>query len=273
LTPTWSDPTYRIELYHGDALEVLPELPPRRFAGVVTDPPYSSGGAFRGDRTQATLTKYVNHDTVNAERLDNFSGDNRDQWSYLAWSALWMTVARRTLIPGGAMATWTDWRQVGVTANALQVGGLVLRNVATWSKPGGRRQKGRFGLGSELVVYGTNGPHTPGPDDKAPHNVFEYPSLRSKDKRHIAEKPVPVVAWTFEVVSPGGAVLDPFMGSGTSGEVCIKEGRPFVGIECDRDCFALAVERIRQAIIDHEGGPLLAEHQPDQLDLFTEPKP
>src|SRR5690606_31540465 len=75
-----------VTIYHGDALAVIPELP--EFDAVITDPPYSSGGAFRSDRMQSTVAKYVNSDT--AVSRPEFSGDNRDQRSFLAWSTLWL---------------------------------------------------------------------------------------------------------------------------------------------------------------------------------------
>ncbi len=56
-----------------------------------------------------------------------------------------------------------------------------------------------------------------------------------------------------------GVVLDPFMGSGTTGVACVKLGRPFVGIEIDPDHFRTACRRIEQAYA--------------QPDMFIEPPP
>lgn len=50
-----------IAIYHGDSFDILHNL--SGVQAVITDPPYSSGGAFRGDRAQKTTTKYVNSDT------------------------------------------------------------------------------------------------------------------------------------------------------------------------------------------------------------------
>ncbi len=73
-----------IRIYNGNAMELLPEL-----AGcdaVITDPPYSSGGAMRADRMATSVAKYVQSSTI-AYRPE-FSGDNRDQRGYFAWSTL-----------------------------------------------------------------------------------------------------------------------------------------------------------------------------------------
>lgn len=65
---------------------------------------------------------------------------------------------------------------------------------------------------------------------------------------HPTEKPVPLMADLVSLyTNPGDLVLDPFMGSGTTGVACLKLGRRFVGIERDPKFFDLACERIEQA--------------------------
>lgn len=64
---------------------------------------------------------------------------------------------------------------------------------------------------------------------------------------HPTQKPLPLMMWTLGFVPEGPIVLDPFMGSGTTGVACAKLGRSFVGIEIDERYFEIAVERIRKA--------------------------
>lgn len=82
-------------------------------------------------------------------------------------------------------------------------------------------------------------------------------------KSHPTQKPVDLMEWCLQFFAVG-TVLDPFMGSGTTGVACVKQGRPFIGIEIDPDYFDVAVERIRDAY-SPQGG-LFATHQP----LFPE---
>ena len=89
IEPYYSDDSCTI--YHGDMFDILPHM--SGVGAVVTDLPYSSGGAFRGDRAQATTTKYVRSDT--AAYRPEFAGDNRDQRSFLAWSTLWLNASRQ----------------------------------------------------------------------------------------------------------------------------------------------------------------------------------
>ena len=84
-------------LYLGDCLEILPTLGP--VDAVVTDPPYSSGGQFRGDRNQRTSLKYVQADSDLTCRVE-FAGDNRDQRSFLAWATMWLGKSLAITRPG-----------------------------------------------------------------------------------------------------------------------------------------------------------------------------
>lgn len=65
-------------------------------------------------------------------------------------------------------------------------------------------------------------------------------------KEHPTQKPLALMEWCFKWVS-GQLVLDPFMGSGTTGVACINLGRSFIGIERERKYFDIACERIAAA--------------------------
>ena len=65
-------------------------------------------------------------------------------------------------------------------------------------------------------------------------------------KVHPTQKPVDLMKWCLGLVS--GRVLDPFMGSGSTGVACVKTGKAFVGIEREEKYFDLACRRIADAI-------------------------
>jgi site-specific DNA-methyltransferase (adenine-specific)/modification methylase len=67
------------------------------------------------------------------------------------------------------------------------------------------------------------------------------------DSGHPSEKPLRLMEWTLQAVKASGVVLDPFMGSGTTGVACIGFGLSFVGIERERKYFDIACERIARA--------------------------
>lgn len=73
------------------------------------------------------------------------------------------------------------------------------------------------------------------------------PSGADGKKLHPTQKPVAVMQWCLGFLPDAKTILDPFMGSGTTGVACIKTGRAFIGIELDPDYFEIACKRIREA--------------------------
>lgn len=72
---------------------------------------------------------------------------------------------------------------------------------------------------------------------------------------HKSQKPIALIMELVErYTQPGDTILDPFMGSGTTGVACQHLGRNFIGIELDAEYFAIAEKRIREAV--PEGMPL-----------------
>jgi DNA modification methylase len=89
-----------------------------------------------------------------------------------------------------------------------------------------------------------------------PAKMFSlHPSSYSKE--HPTQKPVALMRWCLSFLPNAETILDPFMGSGTTGVACAKMGRKFIGIELDPDYFEIACRRIEQAYA--------------QPDLFIEP--
>jgi DNA modification methylase len=70
---------------------------------------------------------------------------------------------------------------------------------------------------------------------------------RGEKRLHKAQKPIALMEWCVGFVKTPGIILDPFMGSGTTGIACARLGRPFVGIEIVPEYFDLACHRIEQA--------------------------
>jgi len=65
---------------------------------------------------------------------------------------------------------------------------------------------------------------------------------------HPTQKPIPVMEWCIlHLTNEGDTILDPFMGSGTTGVACVKLNRNFIGIEINPDYFAIAQKRIADA--------------------------
>lgn len=66
-------------------------------------------------------------------------------------------------------------------------------------------------------------------------------------KQHPTQKPIPLMQWCLSHIPDAATILDPFMGSGTTGVACVKQGRKFTGIELDPGYFDIACKRIEDA--------------------------
>lgn len=79
--------------------------------------------------------------------------------------------------------------------------------------------------------------------------IFDY--ARSKalqdGKQHPTQKPIELMKWCLDFLPKARTILDPFMGSGTTGVACVKMGRKFIGIELEPKYFDIACRRIEAA--------------------------
>lgn len=241
-----------ITIFCGDTNLILGELPAESVDALITDPPYSSGGALRSDRAQSTRSKYVQTDNHKHTRIPEFSGDHRDQRSYEFWSVYWMSQAFRVAREGAVCAVFTDWRQLMVTADALQAAGWVWRGIVVWDKTGSvRPMVGRFSSQCEYVIWGSKGAWVDNAGAGAIPGVVQHPPLYEgrDEKFHIAAKPIPVMKHLLRIVRPGGVVLDPFGGSGGTPVAAKEMGLQAVVIEQDEHYCDVMTRRLAQSVL------------------------
>lgn len=249
MTPYYADDS--VTLWHGDALEVLSALDDGIADVVLTDPPYSSGGMYRGDRSAAPETKYRgNIDGGTLRDLGTFTGDNRDQRSWEIWCAMWGRLTIQKLAPSRHAFFFTDWRQVASTVDAMQVAGYVYRGLLTWDKTAGagaRPQRGKFRQHSEFIAWATNGPHAEIADE-FPGSIITVASEPHGTRQHPTQKPVALLEELLRVVPVGsaGVVLDPFAGSGSTLVAAKQLGRRAIGVELEERYCEIAARRLAQ---------------------------
>lgn len=82
--------------------------------------------------------------------------------------------------------------------------------------------------------------------------------VKAAPSEHPTQKPLPLMRWCIGFLPKAKSILDPFMGSGTTGVAAIQMGRSFIGIEREERYFEAAVRRIREANGD-DAGPLFGE--------------
>jgi site-specific DNA-methyltransferase (adenine-specific) len=169
--------------------------------------------------------------------------DARAWQKFTLW---WMAEAFRALRPAGYLLVFTDWRQLPGLTDLFQIAGFVWRGIVPWDKgPASKLPNlNYFRHQCEYVVWGTKGPL---PADFTPGKRAMNGIVRANTPRprfHPTEKPTCILAELLACVPAGGTVLDPFMGSGTTGIAATQTGLSFVGIERDARFHAIAERRI-----------------------------
>jgi site-specific DNA-methyltransferase (adenine-specific) len=255
-----------------DALLALLRFPSDSVDMLLTDPPYSSGGAFRGDRTQSTRDKYVKSGEAVVHPPD-FEGDTRDQRAYTLWVSLWCAEALRIAKEGALGMLFTDWRQLSATVDAFQAGGWVFRGIVPWDKTEASRPRaGGFRSQCEYIVWGSKGPLKERPvygdgclyvDDVLAHPFRE---AVGKNKLHQAVKPVELFKKLVVLCPPGGVVLDAFAGSASAGMATLRAGLRYIGLEISPTWAELSRERLLAEL----DGSTLAARAAGQAPLFGE---
>ncbi|MDR3152919.1 MAG: site-specific DNA-methyltransferase [Deltaproteobacteria bacterium] len=232
-----------VSLHLADSSLLLPTLPDSSFDFVLTDPPYSPGGASPVSRSSPAWAKIQDADA--RTRYPAFAGDSRDSRSLYSWLLFVLGHCRRVARPNGILLLFSDWRNVPLFSDAVQGAGWVWRSLVVWDKTAkARPNRGFFRHQAEYVLFATRGAWEP-PTSAALPGVF---TMAASGKNHVASKPVALARALAAVLPAPSDVLDPFMGGGNLLRGALEEGHRVTGIELEPASF-------REAEILLEGRP------------------
>jgi len=220
-------------LYLGDCLEILPLLP--KVDACITDPPYGIGADAAA--ANAAKQRIAAAGKTKAGRGWVYYGETNWDSSRppKAVFDLLLQAAPIKIIWGGNY--FTDYLPPS-------------QKWLSWDKG----QDG-FSLADFELAWTS--------EDKACRRLNYARSLALKDgKQHPTQKPLAVMRWCIEQAGKVQTILDPFMGSGTTGVACAQLGRTFIGIERERKYFDIACERISRA---QAQGQLIPHEMPKQV--------
>jgi DNA modification methylase len=225
----------RATLYLGDCLDVLPSI--ETVDQIICDPPYEQlmhdlHGSVKLRRTDGGSERkdlgFDGIDQIRAPFIEHVRRINR------GWLLAFCNVE----------GVW-HWRKALIDA------ALKFKTTCIWVKPDATPKLNGQGpaLAYECITTTWCGTGHARWNGGGKRGVFIYPTNNpERSGLHPTEKPVRLMRELVHLFSdPDQTVLDPFMGSGTTGVACVREGRDFIGIEKDPDHFALACRRIEDA--------------------------
>jgi len=226
-----------VRLMLGDCLELMRELPAGSVNAVVTDPPYSiniksdgQGKITWGDRINAAF-----------------------------WYREWIDKCRKLMLGRGCLWSFLNWRSLVTFQKAADDLCWPIESLLIWDKcwigTGGNK-----GLRPSYEMVALWAGENFAIDDRGLPDIQRFQWSSHKPNGHPAEKPLRLISWLIEnSTNPGDNILDPFMGSGTTGVACVQTGRNFIGMEIDPTYYAIAERRIEAAQLQM---PLFTETQP-----------
>jgi site-specific DNA-methyltransferase (adenine-specific) len=216
-------------LHLGDCLEYLGEIPPISIQAVITDPPYMIGATSVGDPKSKC-------------------GTWADMENSAFWFSHWFQLCKRILRPDGFLIVFGNWRSIPTLTRGFDLASLTVNSCMIWNKewigtggPAGLRPT------YEIAMFAAM------PDariaNRSASDVFscKWMAGNSGKSGHPAEKPVELMRHLVRLVAPdGGVIVDPFMGSGTTGVAAQAEGCDFIGIEREQRWLEIAKQRIER---------------------------
>lgn len=241
-------------IFHGDALEVLIQIPDESIDLIFVDPPYNIGKDFAG-------------------RKDKWKTDE----DYLDWCYQWIDLCIQKLKPTGAFYIMTSTQFMPYFDLYIRKKMTILSRIVWAYDSSGVQAKKYFGSlyepilfcvkdkdnytfnADDILVEAKTGskrklidyrktPPQPYKSEKVPGNVWDFCRVRyrmEEYENHPTQKPISLLERIIKASSnEGDLVLDPFCGTFTTGFVAKEHNRDFIGIEIQEDYYKIGLRRL-----------------------------
>lgn len=161
------------------------------------------------------------------------------------WYTAWIAEAKEKLAPDGCLWTCLNWRSMVTFQKAAADLGWPIESLLVWDKcwigPGGLK-----GLRPSYELVALFAGENFSIPNRGLADIQRFKWSSKKPNGHPAEKPVELMQWIIEnSTQEGDTVLDPFMGSGTTGVAALRARRKFIGIEQDPNWYEVAKQRLK----------------------------
>ena len=247
----------QFKLINNDFFEVINSIPKNSIDLVFADPPYflSNGGFTVRSGKQVSVNKGAWDEAASRADSRQFHRD-------------WIQAVRKVMTPDASIVITGTHHSIFQCAAELESSGFRLLNDIVWFKPNGapNLSRRRLGASHEMILWASKSNTSkfvfnydelrdgdyPGDTikraGKQMRSVWWIPTTPKREKsfgRHPTQKPLDLMRRIITGFSaPGSIVLDPFMGSGTTGVACKELGRRFIGIEMSQEFFEVAKNRM-----------------------------
>jgi len=233
-------------LYNEDCIVAMKRLQNATVDLILTDPPYNLGNFMKG------------RDTNLKKMRDNFFGAaGWDDLSFEDWEKSMDSFFKesvRVLKKGGAMIVFMSIIKVETLIRIAESHKLYYKTTGIWHKtnPMPRNMNLHFVNSTEAWVYFTYGKRTGtfNNEGKVIHDFLETGVAANGERKygkHPTQKPVALMEFFVQVLSnESDMILDPFMGSGSTGVAAKKNNRNFIGVELNESYFQMATRRIQE---------------------------
>lgn len=223
------------KLLLGDCLEIMPCFSVNH---IITDPPYEASLHTSKNSLRGPV------------RVD--SGPDLKGLNFAPIDDIRKRVVEiSSEVCGGWFIAFCTIEGVAKWANEINVSSMKYKRGCLWVKPDSTPQLNGQGpaQGAECFVTAWNGPGHAKWNAGGKRGVYTHlTNDRNRTGLHPTEKPVPLMAEILkDFTNQREVILDPFMGSGTTGVACAKLDRKFIGIELDPAYFDIACKRIEQS--------------------------
>jgi len=235
-----------INLIQGDCVNILKQINENSVHLVLTDPPYNLGEFMH-------------------KRKTNLKKMRENQFAYAGWDNLpyddWLiemdnffNESNRILVKGGTLLIFMSIIKVESLIRLAEKHKFYYKTTGIWHKtnPMPRNMNLHFVNSTEAWVYFIKGAKTGtfNNEGKSIHDFFETSLTTQSEKKHgkhPTQKPIKLIDKLVKILSnEGDTVVDPFMGSGTTGVSCKKLNRKFIGVEQNADYVEIARLRIEE---------------------------
>lgn len=235
--------TDNYEIYLGNAYTMYKELLQNNMKvnHIITDPPYN-------------ISQDNNFSTMKNPR----KGVDFGEWDKDFDLYNWISDYSNLLDKNGSMIIFCSYRFISHIIDKLESSGLIVKDVIIWKKsnPMPRNIDRRYVQDTEFAVWAVNKNAKwifNKPTDKSYlRSCYETPTVSGKEKtNHPTQKSLKLMENIIKVhTNENDIILDPFMGSGSTGVASIKNNRKFVGIELDKEYFNIANDRLEKTKCD-----------------------